>query len=394
MSEARVPARPRGRPKSTLRRDQIIQTAAALFHLRGYDNVSLKDVASEVGLTAPAIYRHFADKHDLLASVVKSGLKVVEDAVHASEASLNARLDALATAAVEREDFWLLVRRELKHLSAEERAEVLSRVAVVIELVQSDLTRARPDLDEESAAFLARASVASLSALSQYPRRIARQQAEGTIAVTSKRVAWMSFDASVDAPVSPVVQPFDPSISRREELLAIAAAQFAERGYQDVSLNDIAGQAGMAGPSLYHHFANKSDVLVAVLRRTNDLIELDWTRSIQNSSSPETTLAELVRNYVDLAMGHPELFQIFINESIHLPDADREWLLRSHTQFVQRWVTLAQRCRPDWDSSEAQLRVASALALVNDVASSRRLAELAGLRMKLIQAASVAIGLD
>ena len=53
--------------RSSVRKLQLSQAAARLFTNRGYHNVSMDDVASAVGLTGPALYRHFSKKHDILA---------------------------------------------------------------------------------------------------------------------------------------------------------------------------------------------------------------------------------------------------------------------------------------------------------------------------------------
>ena len=53
--------------------------------------------------------------------------------------------------------------------------------------------------------------------------------------------------------------------SRRDEILEIAVALFATRGYHGVSMDDIGAAAGVTGPALYHHFAGKEAMLVAAL---------------------------------------------------------------------------------------------------------------------------------
>jgi AcrR family transcriptional regulator len=47
-------------------------------------------------------------------------------------------------------------------------------------------------------------------------------------------------------------------------ILDAAARFFAQKGFGDASMRDIAGAAGMLPGSLYYHFASKEDLLVAV----------------------------------------------------------------------------------------------------------------------------------
>ena len=49
--------------KST--KDRILKTALNLFAQRGFDAVSMRDIAGELGITAGALYRHYAGKQDI-----------------------------------------------------------------------------------------------------------------------------------------------------------------------------------------------------------------------------------------------------------------------------------------------------------------------------------------
>jgi AcrR family transcriptional regulator len=51
-------------------RDRLLTAAIELFGTRGYDSTSLRDIASEVGIKAPAIYNHFDSKEQLLGEAV------------------------------------------------------------------------------------------------------------------------------------------------------------------------------------------------------------------------------------------------------------------------------------------------------------------------------------
>jgi AcrR family transcriptional regulator len=52
------------------RREQILQTAAQLFAERGSRAVGVDDIGAAVGVTGPAIYRHFASKDAMLAEML------------------------------------------------------------------------------------------------------------------------------------------------------------------------------------------------------------------------------------------------------------------------------------------------------------------------------------
>ena len=52
------------------RREQILQAAAQLFAQRGSRSVGVDDVGAAVGVTGPAIYRHFASKDAMLAEML------------------------------------------------------------------------------------------------------------------------------------------------------------------------------------------------------------------------------------------------------------------------------------------------------------------------------------
>ncbi len=60
-------------------------------------------------------------------------------------------------------------------------------------------------------------------------------------------------------------------MSRRDELLDLAATMFAERGLRATTVRDIADSAGILSGSLYHHFSSKEEMVDEVLRNF-----LDW----------------------------------------------------------------------------------------------------------------------
>lgn len=125
-----TPLTARDRAKAE-RADALLTEAARLFAARGYSGVSLEDIGTAVGVSGPAVYRHFAGKQALLGAVL---VKVSEDLVSGgtrvfSEAAttddrIRALIDFHVDFALGNADVIRVHDRDLAHLSDEDRAEV------------------------------------------------------------------------------------------------------------------------------------------------------------------------------------------------------------------------------------------------------------------------------
>jgi AcrR family transcriptional regulator len=80
------------------RREQILATAAPLFARHGFHGVSIDDLGAALGVSGPALYRHFRAKDEILAQILlevsrtllAEGRRLVAEAgdAHAALASL------------------------------------------------------------------------------------------------------------------------------------------------------------------------------------------------------------------------------------------------------------------------------------------------------------------
>ena len=141
-----TPVTARDRAKAE-RSDAILRAAARLFAERGYTGVSLEDIGAAVGVSGPAVYRHFAGKQALLGAVL---VKVSHDLVDGGEqvslgtTTADERMRALIRFHV---DFALgnaeviqVQDRDVAHLSEVDRAEVRRLQRSYIELWMDALT--------------------------------------------------------------------------------------------------------------------------------------------------------------------------------------------------------------------------------------------------------------
>src|SRR5947208_13106739 len=82
--------------------------------------------------------------------------------------------------------------------------------------------------------------------------------------------------------------------ARRAEIVAIAGELFAERGYANTTVREIADAAGILSGSLYHHFDSKESMIEALLRDFLDRIEVQYRNILAHEDDPVGTLRALV----------------------------------------------------------------------------------------------------
>src|SRR3954470_6176598 len=105
----------------------------------------------------------------------------------------------------------------------------------------------------------------------------------------------------------------------RQALLDAALAVFAERGYRDASVDEIAERAGYSKGALYWHFSSKDDLFFALLE---ERIDRPWRETIDllEFADPGRDMApEASRRFTELLRGQREL--LLINQEYRLQAA-------------------------------------------------------------------------
>lgn len=145
------------------RKQQILAAAGELFREHGYHNVSVAQVAAAVGITAPALYRHFKNKPDLLYAAVNAGIESLYDRVAGSE-DLKSLIAELAASVSRRRGLSLLWQREARYLPDEQREEMRATLKSAAARDAALIRTERPELDEEDSYLLAWLSLPSSTA--------------------------------------------------------------------------------------------------------------------------------------------------------------------------------------------------------------------------------------
>lgn len=145
--------------------------------------------------------------------------------------------------------------------------------------------------------------------------------------------------------------------TRREELLAIAAELFAERGFKNTTVRDIADAAGILSGSLYHHFDSKESMVDEILSSFQEELFRQYDAVMSSDLDARSKVQRIVRlSFTAIDQHHSEV-AIFQNEATYLLGFERfGYLAERNAQFRQVWMTLIESgkaegaLRPDLDA--------------------------------------------
>jgi len=185
----------------------------------------------------------------------------------------------------------------------------------------------------------------------------------------------------VDAPIrlppsAPTQSPKTRTLrtqSRREAILTGATKLFAAKGFAGVSTEDIGGRVGISGPSVYNHFAAKSDILVAAMLRGDEWLRMDMHRAFAAASDPRDGLNRLLGSYCAFVLDNPHLIQVLVSEAGHLPEPERHRTRAAQYAYIAEWVSLVREVQPQWDAVRARIRVQAVQTMMNDIALTPKL---------------------
>jgi AcrR family transcriptional regulator len=97
---------------------------------------------------------------------------------------------------------------------------------------------------------------------------------------------------------------------RRDQVIAVARRLFGERGTTDVSMDDIAAEAGVARSTVYVYFANRDELLRACLKGMHNQLLDDVALSWEQNAEPAQRLERLIEGMLERIDDDPAFFRL------------------------------------------------------------------------------------
>lgn len=140
-------------------------------------------------------------------------------------------------------------------------------------------------------------------------------------------------------------------MKRDEQILDAAADLFLERGFRNVTLDEIGARLNITGPAIYRHFSSKDELLATLFDQAMDHLLL-LVDQAGDSSDPKTRLDSLIRAQVDFVLADRRQVAIYSREISSLPDAMRRRHNRRERHQIDRWVSALEALYPQRSRAE------------------------------------------
>lgn len=102
---------------------------------------------------------------------------------------------------------------------------------------------------------------------------------------------------------------------RREQLLDVARALFAEKGFDAASVEEIAHRANVSKPVVYEHFGGKEGIYAVVVDREMHALLARMTSALAEDAHPRVLLERAAGALLDYVDSSTDGFRIMVRDS-------------------------------------------------------------------------------
>lgn len=135
--------------------------------------------------------------------------------------------------------------------------------------------------------------------------------------------------------------------SGRQKILDVSIRLFAEHGYSGVSVRQIADQAGITLPAIYHHFGSKEALYRSVETALYSQHAEALLDVLHSTETPRKKLQNFVRGLIETLVVTPNYLKIMQRDLIEGLPENHDFLVRTSMQRVFDELSgLLEECAP------------------------------------------------
>jgi AcrR family transcriptional regulator len=120
------------------------------------------------------------------------------------------------------------------------------------------------------------------------------------------------------------------------KILAAAETLFVERNYAEVTMDQIAAASDVTKGGLYHHFAGKEELYLAMMHRDLSTKRALFTSAIDTGTGCRDKLRRLTRTFFELPRAKRRVMRLVRRDANIFPSAIRRELIRAYQEALPK----------------------------------------------------------
>jgi len=141
--------------------------------------------------------------------------------------------------------------------------------------------------------------------------------------------------------------------TRKEEIISVASQLFKEKGYNAVTMRDIAEAMGMKAASLYNHISRKQEILATLILEVASEFTVAMNNVIAEESSPLQKVQTIIEMHIDITVNYSEGLAALNNDWMHLENDDLNAFVKMRNDYEENFRNIIKQ---GIDSGEIQAR--------------------------------------
>jgi len=125
--------------------------------------------------------------------------------------------------------------------------------------------------------------------------------------------------------------------SRKDEIIQVASSLFKEKGYNAVSMRDIANEMGIKAASLYNHISGKQEILSTLVLDLAGEFTRGMEAVVASSKPPVDKIKAVIELHIDITVGHSEALASLNNDWMHLENEDLANFIRMREDYEENF---------------------------------------------------------
>ncbi len=141
-------------------------------------------------------------------------------------------------------------------------------------------------------------------------------------------------------------RPHPAPVDKREAILRAATAVFAQHGFFQSQVADVARAAGVAAGTVYLYFRSKDDLLVSIFERTMREAIAEGRAALSGVTDPRARLEHVARLHLDRLGRDRDLavvFQVELRQSTKFMERFSSSYLRDYIGVIRETIAEGQK---------------------------------------------------